>query len=59
MKRYNVVINGVATTLQLSDADAAARGLLVETKAETPANKAATPANKAPAKRAPRKKAGD
>lgn len=46
MKRYNVVINGVETTLQLSDDDAKARGLFVEDKAVTPANKARTPANK-------------
>lgn len=57
MKLYNVVINGVETTLQLTDRDAAARGLLgaatapkapaPATKAKTPANKAKTPANKA------------
>lgn len=53
MKRYNVIINGVATTLQLSDADAAARGLTVDIKATAPANKAKAPANK---QRAPRVK---
>lgn len=53
MKRYNVIINGVATTLQLSDADAAARGLTVDIKAAAPANKAKAPANK---QRAPRAK---
>ncbi|AGI12954.1 hypothetical protein PBI_BUTTERS_7 [Mycobacterium phage Butters] len=57
VKLYNVVINGVETTLQLTDRDAAARGLLgaaaapkapaPATKAKTPANKAKTPANKA------------
>ena len=50
MKRYNVVINGVATTLQLSDSDAQARGL-VEVKAVTPLNKSAAPANKSRRKR--------
>lgn len=52
MKRYDVVINGVRTTVQLSDADAKARGLLTEQlkakEAPTPRNKAAkAPANKA------------
>ena len=54
MKRYEVVINGVRTTLQLSDADAKARGLFkaeaapaVEVKAKAPANKSRQPANKA------------
>ncbi|AEL19935.1 hypothetical protein SEA_TAPIOCA_7 [Mycobacterium phage Tapioca] len=52
VKLYNVVINGVETTLQLTDEDAAARGLLAAepapaTKAKAPANKAKTPANKA------------
>ncbi len=46
MKRYNVVINGVETTLQLSDADARARGLFIEQKAAAPSNKAKAPANK-------------
>lgn len=51
MKRYDVVINGVRTTLKLSDADAKARGLLKEQpkakEAAAPANKAAkAPANK-------------
>lgn len=44
VKRYNVVINGVETTLQLTDEDAKARGLTVEKKAESKAAKA--PANK-------------
>lgn len=52
MKRYDVVINGVATTLLLSDADAAARGLVPASdpapvaKAKAPANKSRTPRNK-------------
>lgn len=47
MKRYDVEINGVQTTVQLSDADAKARGLKpAEPKSKTPANKAAQPANK-------------
>lgn len=53
MKRYDVTINGVQTTLLLNDADAAARGLTpaadpapVEHKAKTPANKSRKPANK-------------
>lgn len=56
MKRYDVIIGGNKTTLLLSDADAAARGLtpaeapaaepVVTTKAKTPANKSRKPANK-------------
>jgi hypothetical protein len=47
MKTYEVEINGMTTTLRLSDADAQARGLKpVADKAKTPANKAKTPANK-------------
>lgn len=60
VKRYRVKVNGVTTTLRLSDADAAARGLTpladetevtapakpVPTKARTPANKSRKPANK-------------
>jgi hypothetical protein len=51
VKKYDVEVNGVTTTLKLSDADAKARGLLktaakAETKAKAPANKSATPANK-------------
>ena len=56
MKRYDVIVNGVQTTLLLSDEDAAARGLVhtpapaapaaVPTKAKTPANKARKTANK-------------
>lgn len=56
MKRYNVVINGVPTTLQLSDADAHARGLSFEEKAQTPLNKSKAPANKT---RTPRTKRAD
>lgn len=57
MKRYDVVINGVQTTLQLSDADAEARGIKPQGAAKNmpaaaaPAaeamEKAKTPANKA------------
>jgi hypothetical protein len=50
MDEYEVEINGVATTLQLTDADAEARGLKKPPakKAPAPANKAGkTPANKA------------
>jgi len=51
---YDVVINGNATTLLLSDADAKAAGLTpadavgatVENKAHAPANKARKPATK-------------
>ncbi len=58
MKRYDIILNGMATTLLLSDADAAARGLVpaaapapapkaeVPAKAKTPANKNRKPANK-------------
>ena len=55
MKRYDVIIGGNKTTLLLSDADAAARGLTpadkpaaapVTTKAKAPANKARKAANK-------------
>ena len=54
MQRYNVVINGLETTLLLNDADAKAAGLTpadaaaatVTTKAHTPANKARKPATK-------------
>ncbi|WP_182878484.1 hypothetical protein [Mycobacteroides abscessus] len=46
MKKYNVVVNGVKTTLLLNDEDAKRRGLLPA--AEKPAAKAAkAPANKA------------
>lgn len=46
-KEYDVVINGVETTLKLSDEDAKARGLLkVEAPKKEPAAKKATPANK-------------
>jgi hypothetical protein len=52
LKKYDVVINGYKTTLQLSDADAAAMGLTpanarsAAVKAKRPANKSRTPANK-------------
>ena len=60
MKRYAVVINGINTTLLLSDEDARARGLHsaapkpaadspAPAKARTPANKARRPANKSAA----------
>ncbi|MEU1526361.1 hypothetical protein ABZ413_29610 [Nocardia rhamnosiphila] len=48
---YDVVINGVATTVQLSDEDALARGLKPQrkapTKARTTANRSRAAANKA------------
>lgn len=52
MQRYDVIINGNRTTLLLSEADAAARGLTapaspeaaVPAKAKTPANKSRKPA---------------
>jgi hypothetical protein len=55
VQRYDVIINGIATTLLLNDADAKAAGLTpadaakkadVTTKAHTPANKARKPATK-------------
>lgn len=55
MQRYDVIINGIATTLLLNDADAKAAGLTpadaakkadVTTKVHTPANKARKPATK-------------
>lgn len=47
MKRYTVTINGIRTTLLLSDADAEARGLTAEEpKAKAPANKSRQPSNK-------------
>jgi hypothetical protein len=58
VKTYNVEINGVPTTLLLSDEDAKERGLKssdvvkpeakpeADTKSHTPANKARTPAAK-------------
>ena len=58
MKEYEIVINGMTTTMLLSDAEAAARGLTApktvkaapadepEVKAKTPANKSRTAANK-------------
>lgn len=63
MKRYDVIINGFETTLLLSDADAAARGLTAapeprqdpesEPEPQKVATKAKTPANKS---RSPRNK---
>jgi len=61
VQEYDVVVNGVKTTMLLSDRDAAARGLTPaepetadepEAKAHTPENKARTPANKNADKRA-------
>lgn len=53
VKRYDVVINGIETTLQLSDEDAKARGLKAndepKTKARQPANKQAAAPNKSKA----------
>ena len=52
MQRYDVEINGIKTTLLLTEADAKARGLTApaepkaDTKAKTPANKNRKPANK-------------
>ena len=61
MKRYRVKVNGLMTTLRLSDADAAERGLVpipaevpvvepdeddIDIKARQPANKSRRPANK-------------
>jgi hypothetical protein len=57
LKSYDVVVNGMKTTLRLSDEDAAARGLTASTepakpaspvkaKSRTPANKSRTPVNK-------------
>lgn len=48
LTEYDVEINGVQTTVQLSDEDAEARGLTKpEPKKATARNKAKTPANKA------------
>lgn len=56
LQRYDVVINGMATTLLLSDADAAARGLTPnQAKSDKPTTKAKAPANKG---RRPQNKAG-
>jgi hypothetical protein len=62
VKRYRVKVNGLMTTLRLSDADAAERGLVptlpaevpvvepdeddTDVKARQPANKSRRPANK-------------
>ena len=46
MKEYVVVVGGIEHTIQATDEDAKARGL-VEVKKATPKNKARTPANKA------------
>jgi len=58
LKKYNVTVNGVETTLLLSDRDAEAMGLKkpAAKEAKAPANKeAAAPANKAAARKAPGK----
>ena len=47
VKRYDTEINGVPTTLLLSDEDAKARGLLAEAKKAAPAKKARAVPNKA------------
>lgn len=49
LKKYDVVIEGVETTLLLSDEDAKAQGLTtpVPEKSKTAENKSRTPANKA------------
>lgn len=48
VKRYKVEINGVETEIQLTDADAKARGLFKEESkaAKAPANKSRSAANK-------------
>lgn len=45
IKEYEVNINGIRHTLQLTEEDAERIGA-TEVKAKTPANKAAAPANK-------------
>lgn len=40
LKPYTVTVNGMETTLLLSDEDAKNRGLVAEKKAPAPANKA-------------------
>lgn len=45
LKDYEVEVNGVKTTLRLSDADAKARGLEAK-KAAAPTNKSRTASNK-------------
>lgn len=55
MKRYDVMVNGVRTTLQLSDADAAARGLVTAPPAPKP--ESATTDDAPVAKKAPVHKA--
>ncbi|WP_185993246.1 hypothetical protein [Rhodococcus sp. KBS0724] len=42
LSEYNVVIDGFATTLQLSDEDAKARGLVAAKAVTAPPNKART-----------------
>ncbi|WP_374159083.1 hypothetical protein ACEWX3_07625 [Mycobacterium sp. G7A2] len=60
MKRYDVTINGVETTLLLSDEDAKARGLTpTETKSKAPAHKAKEPQNKSRTTADKRKEAAD
>lgn len=47
MKTYEVEVNGIKHTVQLTDEDAKARGLTVSTKeAGAPANKSRTAKNK-------------
>ncbi|MFB7798939.1 hypothetical protein [Isoptericola sp. NPDC056134] len=46
LKRYDAVVNGHATTLKLTEAEAKERGLVEAKQAEAPANKARTPRNK-------------
>lgn len=55
LKKYDVTVNGVETTLMLSDADAKAQGLLKDAP-KTEAKKAPAPANKA--RKAPNKSKG-
>ncbi|SHY52121.1 Uncharacterised protein [Mycobacteroides abscessus subsp. abscessus] len=47
MKKYNVVVNGVHTTLLLNDEDAQRRGLLPAANKPPAAKAAKAPANKA------------
>jgi hypothetical protein len=47
VKRYDVEINGVQTTIQLTDEEAKIRGLTGKAEQKSPASKARTPANKA------------
>ncbi len=47
---YDVEINGVQTTIKLTEEQAKARGFMSDKKAPAPANKARTAANKAAGK---------